>query len=700
MPLRRSFKKFATRFNSFSQKVVHKSRNNKAGSSSKPHTESAAIIYNLPEIDAGPELPDLSFCEIEEETIDFLHPSQVLDSCSGPDSSPEAETHSDASSSRDTSKTFSSIRTSAPIPSSSRSDAESADVTTSDKAEQNFINTPDLDNLTAFINVLPFPTTYAAYNRLTEDFRETGGNHSLQDKSGKDDFAEIRGAIDTIALQSLALTIRRYWHKQSHRFSRLPKDLTCTTSSQTVHGSYNLLMRLEFSDGVTWMARFPCNGLAMTELDQKEMHNEFRIMRFVERHYSVPVPEVYYWTTKQTQVGPAFALIECLEGFALDSIWDKLDEACQLKALDEIAKAMVRLTTASFPQIGTIREDEELDFAGIGPMVQYTMNAEYLGTNQHEVGPFYSLERQWINTMNLDDSWSECDKRIAMLAINSIPDFMLGPGTITLAHPDLNSQNIMFDRNGQITGFIDWERASTALLSTGCARYPIWLMDDFDPYRYDFDASRVDEIDEALVDFRKYYAEAFARHAQAEGLKGYDPRITQVSHLLFAIEIMVYRRKERPLVRDELLDYAFGGEWSFTMEDYMKTLKNGMNEKYDGVIIDAFSKMWKPEWEMPWWEAAGIEARGDAEKGYTFDREDAEVAEMTFSKASSRSARIKSRVRGSWRSFKQSLKLKKSSRKRSSKPKTGAVLGLREMRRQQSAWVCGHAPTAKDWAYV
>ena len=682
MPLRRSFKSFAARINSLSKKVVHKSKNNKAGYSGKSPTEPAAPIYNLPEIDAGPELPDLSSCEIEKELLELFHSTEVLSPCSEPLSPPEAETPNDTSSSQNASEIFSSIRTSTPTSSSSRSDADPADSSSSYKAEQCLINTPDLDNLRAFINILPFPTTYAAYNYLTEDSRETDSNNLFS--SNRDDFADVRGAVNKAALQSLALDVRRAWHRQSHRFSRLPKSLTCTVPSQTVHGSYNLLRRLDFSDGVTWLARFPSQGLVMTKLDQEEMDNESRTMRFVRANYSIPVPEVYYWVTEQTQVGPAFALIEWLPVFTLDAIWDKLDETSQLTALDEIAKAMVQMMTIQFPQIGTVRLEEKQAFASIGPMVEFTNNAEYLGTNQHDVGPFYNLERQFIDIMNLDDSWSECDKRIAMLAINSIPDFMLDPSTIALAHPDLNSQNIMFDRNGQITGFIDWERASTALASTGCARNPIWLMDDFDPFRYDFDASRVGEVHESLANYRKYYAEAFTRHAQAQGFKAYDPRITKVSHLLFAIEIMVCRREERPLVRDELLDYAFGGDWCFSMEDYTKTINNGMNEKYDGIIIDAFSKMWKPEWEMPWWPTH------DTEEGDAVDTAVAESAEANGSKTSSISSRIKSRVRGSWKSFMQSLRSKKSSRKWSSGSNTGVGLGLNEMKQQQSAWLCRH----------
>ena len=702
MALRRSFKSFATRINSFGKRVVHKGKHNKDDRGSEQLPEPAIIVYDLPEIDAGPELPDLSSCEIEEETLELCQPTASLSPCSEPLSPPETDILSEESASQITSKTFSSITTSRTTASAFNSAAELVEKAPPNEQEECYVNTPDLDNLRVFINTLPFPTTYTPSACLTIESREANYKHPSYDNTSREEiFADIVGAVNKNDLQVVALAIRRSRHRKSHQFVRLPQNLTCTCSPETVHGTYNVLIRLEFSDGVKWLARFPSRGLDMTELDQKEMDNEFRTMRFVRDNCSIPIPEVYYWSTKQTpSVGPPFALMECLPGCALDEIWDKLDEPSQLKALDEIAKAMVQLTKTRFSQIGTLRFDEKQSFAGIGPMVNFT-DAKFLSTNQHEIGPFYNLERRLINSMNLDEhSWSECDKRIAMLAINSVPDFMLDPSKITMCHPDLNSQNIMINHNGQITGFVDWERASTSLMSTGCARYPIWIMDDFDPYRYEYDLERVDEIDEVLVDFRKYYAESFARHAEAQGLKDHDPRITEVSHLLYAINIMVDRQKERPFVRDQLLDYAFGGDWRFSMEDYMKTLKNGMNEKYDGIIIDAFSKMWKPEWEMPWWEAAGIEARGDAEEGYTFSRENAEAAELTFSKVSSRSSRVKSRVRGSWRSFKQSLTPKLGSRKRSSKRRTGAVLGLNEMKQQQSAWLCGHAPIAKDQAYV
>ena len=57
--------------------------------------------------------------------------------------------------------------------------------------------------------------------------------------------------------------------------------------------------------------------------------------------------------------------------------------------------------------------------------------------------------------------------------------------TYVLSPPDFNSQNIMADENGNVTGFIDWDNVHTVPRQIGYCRYPGWITRDWDSNTYE-----------------------------------------------------------------------------------------------------------------------------------------------------------------------------------------------------------------------
>jgi aminoglycoside phosphotransferase (APT) family kinase protein len=52
--------------------------------------------------------------------------------------------------------------------------------------------------------------------------------------------------------------------------------------------------------------------------------------------------------------------------------------------------------------------------------------------------------------------------------------------TFVLSQTDFSPQNIFFDDNGNVTGFIDWDFTDTKPRYPGWARQPVWLCEDCD----------------------------------------------------------------------------------------------------------------------------------------------------------------------------------------------------------------------------
>ena len=61
--------------------------------------------------------------------------------------------------------------------------------------------------------------------------------------------------------------------------------------------------------------------------------------------------------------------------------------------------------------------------------------------------------------------------------------------TFVLTTPDFDSQNIMIDARGNLTGIIDWDHVQTMPRCLGYCRCPEWITRDCDPVRCEYPSS-------------------------------------------------------------------------------------------------------------------------------------------------------------------------------------------------------------------
>jgi aminoglycoside phosphotransferase (APT) family kinase protein len=430
-----------------------------------------------------------------------------------------------------------------------------------------------------------------------------------------EDFLPVIEALNLRALKRVAL--------QTHlsRLSSPPtspeKDLTCVINAEPTSGSFNLVYFITFSDGSKMVARLPGKGNQFEELDRKKMDHEYQSMQLIRARTTIPIPEVLTWQTTSHQIGVPFALISFMPGKQICDLWfDEtwVSEAKRLRILDQIAEHMSKLHNVEFESgVGAPLFDDRGQLAGVGPIYDYLSGIES-PVAWHVIqtsGPWSSIEQYRSDRCKEAevDYDGDANTLVMRLASESIPIYMNGRGKTYIAHPDFAWHNIFVDDDANITAFIDWDSLTITSCSLGFGRYPSWLTRDWDPamYGYQDDEEIPDDMveestPEELSRYRQHYASAFRRLA----VPHYDPRETQLSHVVEAIHIGSGSRLSRDWIVPKLLCHAFRGKVPFNYKDFVGEYSAGNGESTIEVIKEGFAKMWYAEWEASLSEQAVI----------------------------------------------------------------------------------------------
>ena len=429
------------------------------------------------------------------------------------------------------------------------------------------------------------------------------------DKTKNDELAPFRRLIDDFidldAFADMALRIRTFillqHGKLKHGWGKKKRRLTCAIDENPLSGTFNLVYKVVFSDGVHWALRIPGYGNYGEKEYMDKMNSEYNTMRYIRSKTSIPMPEIYFWDASDEELGTAYAFMEWIEGKSLEECWFEPEwrsEERRLNVLTSIANHMAQLHTLEFDQIGTLRFTDKGDVSHVDAfMIVRGWEApwEFI----QSVGPFAKSKDALL------DDWRQepGERKSASLsvlrqAIHSIPDFMFNDGKYPLSVSDFNPQNILVNKKGQIVSFIDWDGVATEPACMGSARLPTWITRDWDPACYawepegqDLEKYKEEDSPETLLRYRRHYANAFAKAAQ--GQHGYDDRQTSLSHIVEAISIAIGSTVSRGEIVSRLLDHAFSGKTPFTLFDYANAYENGTSEaQYDGKIKAAFEKMW------------------------------------------------------------------------------------------------------------
>ena len=429
------------------------------------------------------------------------------------------------------------------------------------------------------------------------------------DKTKNDELAPFRRLIDDFidldAFADMALRIRTFillqHGKLKHGWGKKKRRLTCAIDETPLHGGFNLVYKVMFSDGVRWALRIPGYGNYGEQEYMDKMNSEYNTMRYIRSKTSIPVPEIFFWDASDEELGTAYAFMEWIDGKPLDECWFEAEwrsEERRLSVLTSIANYMAQLHTLEFDQIGTLRFTDKETPSHVDALMNlrgWELPWEFL----RSVGPFAKSKDMFFHDWQ-EDSGNRSSAALGILrqAIDSIPDFMFNEGKYPISVNDFNPQNILVNNKGRIVSFIDWDEVAAMPSCMGSARVPAWITRDWDPACYAWEAEGQDlekfieeDSPEALRRYRRHYSVAFAKAAQ--GQEGYDDRQTSLSHIVEAITIATGSTISRGWIVEKLLDHAFCGKAPFTLSEYADAYEKGASEaQYDGKMKAAFQSMW------------------------------------------------------------------------------------------------------------
>jgi len=124
----------------------------------------------------------------------------------------------------------------------------------------------------------------------------------MSDKSSasQNPLAPFASLVQRITIESIIALARRVRQKYT-----IPENPNCSVRPPTC-GSYNLVYRLDFSDGVSWDLRIPRHTQDGHYVGRVErfIRSEATTMTFLRITTSIPIPEIFdYDDTTQNEIG-------------------------------------------------------------------------------------------------------------------------------------------------------------------------------------------------------------------------------------------------------------------------------------------------------------------------------------------------------------------------------------------------------------
>ncbi|KAI1458932.1 kinase-like domain-containing protein [Annulohypoxylon moriforme] len=326
-------------------------------------------------------------------------------------------------------------------------------------------------------------------------------------------------------------------------------------------GSYNDVHIIQLDDDFKLVIRVPVVGWDSdkTETAARALESTVATMRLVAKSTSIPVPQVYdFDTSDDNEIQAPYMCISFVPGTPVSHVWFKDPDDMPLKEfrlniLQSLSKIMAQFSCFSFDQIGSI-SSEETHSECLGPCYDWELNEE--GTLQVvSSGPFDTISEYLEHHFKKDEvdahrkGASEIVKLVMPIALpdDSSEDFVLCP-------PDFDSQNIMVDSQGNVTGLIDWDLAKTMPRSMGYAKLPVWLSRDWDPIAYAWPGMLdAEDSPKTLKTHRDHY-----RIYLGEALNwDRDWELAFNSHLTEAVWVAVHHPRNRVEICQKLVEEAF-----------------------------------------------------------------------------------------------------------------------------------------------
>ena len=375
-------------------------------------------------------------------------------------------------------------------------------------------------------------------------------------------------------LQELALTTRQKLSKD------LPQETSCVVSTPPRTGAFNIVYEVSFSDGIKWAIRIPAEGDVSSPSRSRALYLDIVTQRFISSKTSIPIPQIHHWSLDSNNIlSRPFVIMDFISGTNLSELWNDKDWITDLKRekiFEQIAGWMTELAAFEFDQIGRLDWDETSGTHRVVPFPEGSAK-EIQSSEKRDAavpdGPF-NTSSSYLSSLLATSRRASDSPMLALLQlfISALPDSTLDGPPFCLFHPDFDSQNVLVDGDGNITGIIDWDDVYIRPRQGAAAAYPMWITVDWDPmfHGWDQDASSEDnarhDSPAELASYRKAYLNAITRAS-----KGQLTPITRNSHVWTTLYIAITNKFATSGIVNHLSKFVFGsGVLGYEAEEGIK----------------------------------------------------------------------------------------------------------------------------------
>ncbi|KAL9620174.1 MAG: hypothetical protein Q9160_005289 [Pyrenula sp. 1 TL-2023] len=277
------------------------------------------------------------------------------------------------------------------------------------------------------------------------------------------------------------------WNAILTKSSSLRDGLPCAFAEKFSVGHFNMVRRITFEDGISWVARIRLPLLKGEAVNgdflgnPRYLKSEIATMRLLRSRSSIPVPAIYaYDAHDNNDVGAPYILMEYLDG----NIATELVAAKGLKPFvfgtpdqdrafrRRLAEIQVILSSITFDQIGSLYEDEDTHEFFIGPEVETGKGPWRSPADYYNDVTEHALE--------MCAKWADSAVHMATSFANPILFNHLmslcrrdetKPATFSLTNRDFGAHNVLVNENFEILGVIDLDNVIAAPIEV-VAQFP------------------------------------------------------------------------------------------------------------------------------------------------------------------------------------------------------------------------------------
>ncbi|KAH7319170.1 hypothetical protein BKA65DRAFT_513916 [Rhexocercosporidium sp. MPI-PUGE-AT-0058] len=266
--------------------------------------------------------------------------------------------------------------------------------------------------------------------------------------------------------------------------TKLRQGISCHVGENYSVGHFNMVRKLTFQDGVSWVARFRLPELKAVfgereTLDvERCMKAEIATMALLKTRTSIPVPEVFqYDVSANNELGAPYILMSYINGNAASGL--RVEKECKvgkfgdpeqdLKFRKQMARIQVELSSITFDKIGAIYQDGETFV--VGPEIE---TGE--GPRSVEIEYYAAMASHAFQVAKSDAPPEFKTKKsfdLPLMFEKLMPLCKQWPEEhqFQLANRDFGAHNLLVDNEFNIIGLIDFDRVMTAPLAV-VAQFP------------------------------------------------------------------------------------------------------------------------------------------------------------------------------------------------------------------------------------